>query len=840
MKKPTKTNNVKFSGSTNLTLIIEELKNEVKKFLNTENEINDLSAKLLESQKDILARDKQAKQIKDTDIEQYNKMVKENQEKLNEYTVMYYAWQEKKEQNQKNMDSYKKDTLKKLSGMKKLLTDNMDLDVNTLNLSELKEKRKMLQQQIGLAKTTDKEFDAMTDDQKKEVKEARKNLNENKKQLRDVRDKISLIHLIGKKSDKESKLQKAAKIDDIMKLVDENVNREDIQNLDKKLNGKIDDKDKGKDKDENEQNEIVNSVDDLGKDDKDENVGNNNESNKDNQDDINHNENDKYVQDIIEDVKSNDEFILTLNKMSAVFANETDTLKILDELKDMCRRDTAGLNLKLRIHENKQKIDELQRNMKDNPDMAKDYQAELDGIMEKTKKLQEKYDRYQEQWKKDEERANIIMPYFKDKLKEYANNQQTQKQGQTGGKKDTPQIAEIIFDAKNGVYRIIDENNNQNYHYPFLVRDEKYVNSYTKEDIKAYRSWAIKEFGLTKKQAKNIDISLFELLEQYDKNLLDNYINSIKTNGRFDKGFNLIYDFREKNKNIKRMDMKSIIKVADKQSKYAIAKVQKDKLPLKTKIIVGLAGVLGALGLSGAVQSNLLNDAKQPKMPGMSKELDNDSLNLDMSGIKKDAQDIIEKNKNKNKDNDNIQNEKTDSSINEKDYEKTEEKTGEKNGQKVEEKNEGIHSGDYVKVKSGALLYRDPTDSLRIKNGQNAGQKIQIKPETSKDRVYRVTMEGYYSLDGNYISVKEGEDIKEVLKSKGLDEKFLSDAGTIKMYHTVSDGIAQWVEAEDVEKNDIKLDKFGNPIEKSEAEKVADEAYKAYQSQQKQENQIQR
>ena len=61
------------------------------------------------------------------------------------------------------------------------------------------------------------------------------------------------------------------------------------------------------------------------------------------------------------------------------------------------------------------------------------------------------------------------------------------------------------------------------------------------------------------------------------------------------------------------------------------------------------------------------------------------------------------------------------------------------------------------------------------------------------------------------------------------------------MYHTVSNGIAQWVSAEDVEKYELKVDKLGNRIEKTDEEKEVDNAYdnymKQYSKQQEQQNQ---
>ena len=134
----------------------------------------------------------------------------------------------------------------------------------------------------------------------------------------------------------------------------------------------------------------------------------------------------------------------------------------------------------------------------------------------------------------------------------------------------------------------------------------------------------------------------------------------------------------------------------------------------------------------------------------------------------------------------------------------------------VEQENEqkDVTVGSYVKVANGAMLFSNPTDELRMMNGINATEKVSIK-QTPEDKLYRINKEGYYSLDGNFVEINFGEDLEKALQEKGLDKSFLEDAGTTKMCHVVADGIAQWVNAEDVELANFKVEDRENIAEKN-------------------------
>ena len=66
------------------------------------------------------------------------------------------------------------------------------------------------------------------------------------------------------------------------------------------------------------------------------------------------------------------------------------------------------------------------------------------------------------------------------------------------------------------------------------------------------------------------------------------------------------------------------------------------------------------------------------------------------------------------------------------------------------------------------------------------------------------------------------------MQEKGLDKSFLEDAGTTKMCHVVADGIAQWVNAEDVELANFKVEDRENIAEKKQEVKDVDKAFENY------------
>lgn len=362
------------------------------------------------------------------------------------------------------------------------------------------------------------------------------------------------------------------------------------------------------------------------------------------------------------------------------------------------------------------------------------------------------------------------------------------------------QMPQIKFDLKTHTYTYINERGKETEFEMFEKEDDKkYTTSVPKEYIESVQQWA-KGNGLSKRQMKAIDYNVVKILQTKNPDLLNNYLEAIKEEE--EPNFSIEYNFKtkgmDKEDKIDKKTLKAIKKSAKKQEKKGIATVIKNKI--KGKVI----GVLAALGLAGGAATAAI--AAQ-------------GIDLDKGPI---TGEVIGESLGKDKVND------VKDKLKEKNNKKEENKNKENIDNKKEEKQATV--GDYIKISEGAMLFNNPIDELRIMNGMNATEKIQIK-QSSKDKLYKINKEGYYSLDGNCIEIGVGESLEEALKNKGLEKSFIEEGNSIKMYHVVADGVSQWVKAEDIEKVEIRTDKFGNPIDKTEEEKMVDEAMENYNRQ---------
>lgn len=358
------------------------------------------------------------------------------------------------------------------------------------------------------------------------------------------------------------------------------------------------------------------------------------------------------------------------------------------------------------------------------------------------------------------------------------------------------QMPQIKFDIKTHTYTYINERGKETEFEMFEKENGgKYTSVVPKEYMEDVQKWA-KENGLSKRQMKSIDYNVVNILQQENPDLLNNYLEAIKEEE--EPNFNIEYNFKtkgmEKENKLDRKTLRAIKKSARKQEKKGIATVIRNKI--KGKVV----GILVALGLGGATAAAIAAQGVDLNKEPVIGEVMGETLGKDKIN---DVKDKLKERDNKDKENKN-------------------------KDSRNEEKQATV--GDYIKISEGAMLFNNPTDELRIMNGMNATEKIQIK-QSSKDKIYKINKEGYYSLDGDCIEIEVGQSLDEALEKKGLDKSFIENGNFVKMYHVVADGISQWVKAEDVEKVEIRTDKFGNPIDKTEEEKKADEAMENYNRQ---------
>lgn len=463
------------------------------------------------------------------------------------------------------------------------------------------------------------------------------------------------------------------------------------------------------------------------------------------------------------------------------------------------KSETIDTNTENKIKNNKQdilKYMKLIEKYKDNPEKCKDFKRAMNDLQKENKKL---YDTLNKNQSKDD----FNPPQLKNTINSKEEPKRIEKKEEPKRiEKKEDRRPEIVFDRKTGNYTYYDENGKATDYDFFYQRtgkkgkkEGKYYDKITKSQKKHIMEYAISK-GLTKQQAKMMDDKIYMILVGKNPQLLDKYIESLKGNKTFDKGFDILYDLRKRDRDIERnigfKNMRNIIKKAKEHEKLGIARVFKDKS--RAPLYGLLAGLVGAAAI-GTGTYKLLNSENEEK--------------TNIEGILENADELAHEIKEKS----NIPNTDSKSQKDEKDLTENEE-----------------NQGGFIKISEGAMLFRDPTDELRIMSGENANEQVQLK-KSSPDKLYQKTKTGYYSPSGEYVTIEPGQSLEEVLKEKGLDRSFIEDENTIKMYHVVASGIAQWVNAEDVEEVELKVDKFGNVIEKTDEEKEVEEAYESYMQQ---------
>ena len=389
------------------------------------------------------------------------------------------------------------------------------------------------------------------------------------------------------------------------------------------------------------------------------------------------------------------------------------------------------------------------------------------------------------------------------------------------------QRPEFIFDEKTHLYKYIDERG-KTYEYDYFKKEEngKYKSKLTDTFVKTADD-SLKAKGLSKRQIKTLDKFLLRaLMESGRDDLYEDYIQSIK-DGKEPK-FNLKYVTTkeiEKEEKIDKKDLNKIINSAKKQEKLGIATIVKEKK--KNKLFKGRdkTKVSGTRSLGKRIRAALLTLGFGATIFAGAKYLNPANEN---EITKEESNGTLENNKDNLNINKNV--DKTEQKDNVNNTQKDEERDNTDSEQENKETENEMTPGDYAKISERAMLFRDPTDWIRMKNGLNANEKVQIK-NSSSDKLYKITKIGYYSPTGEFITIEAGQNLENSLKEKGLDKSFIEDENTVVMYHTVAEGIAQWVNADDVEKVEVRVDKFGNVVDKTEEQKIVDEAMEHYYEQ---------
>lgn len=162
----------------------------------------------------------------------------------------------------------------------------------------------------------------------------------------------------------------------------------------------------------------------------------------------------------------------------------------------------------------------------------------------------------------------------------------------------------IVVDGINGKLVYDDKNGKKEEFDMFKENDEKegqYESVVTKNKKNNIKQYAISR-GVPRRNARAIDENIYMALSRYNPDLIDTYIESLKGENK-DKGFDLTYNFKEKDKTIERKigrkNIRNLFKKAFRQEKLGIAVVLKEKSKAKFYAILATLGLTGLSAIYG-------------------------------------------------------------------------------------------------------------------------------------------------------------------------------------------------------------------------------------------------
>lgn len=804
----------------------KEIAQKVARIASEKKVIQQANENLLKSREEINKLVEDANKIQDKNSDEYKKLIEEASKRTKSIRNTEKIYRDKEKALKRRIETDKARILGSLAGKKARIENVMGVDLKNADMVALNKEEDRLRNSERLVRVSAEEFEKLSSEQQSIVRQAQNDYANITKRLKSIKEVKAFFKNVGDRNAEEV----LKDIDSMIKNVSENYSFENIDKVNHS-NTKTtekdfkDDKSKKDNKDSKEQKDKQNTPRD--------DVNNLESKMRNNEKDIA-----KYKK-LLEKFKDNPKRYQSCERMIEELEAENEEIRRKLNIKGPDKKEdktnTTGENDKKEDKTNatgeknkkedpeslKKKFEENLKKMSQYADLLNRYKDDpvtTKNIMDAINKL-----------KQENEKIRNTLNIDKDKKEntQLANNKNKQSERAEIEPKEV-ELKEveleirptILFDIATGDY-IYANAKGETKRYDFFTKEAdeknngKYKEKITKKEAKFMREKAMK-LGLTKKQAKEMDLRIYRILAKENVELLGKYIESLKGNEKFDKGFDLIYDLRKRNREIKRfigyINQARVSNIAKKHAKLGIATMYKDKSRALAVGLLSALGISAALGLAKA--PDLLNRGNEPT--------------IEETGNQKDLHESI-----KNKFKGNNEQDKNVDARNQKDIHesiKDRQSQNEEKDEKNEEENENIEEFGYVKVAKGAMLYRDPTDELRIKNGIAANEKVTIK-NSSGDKIYEVTKIGYYTKTGEYVAVEPGESLEEALAKKGLDISFIQKDNSTKMYHVVADGIAQWVHEDDIEHVEVKTDKFGNRVDKTEEEKAADEAMKQYYNQ---------
>ena len=117
--------------------------------------------------------------------------------------------------------------IKDLEEKKKYIDENRNVDLQGVNLKELKEEKEKLEKEIKLNDTTKEEFEQMSDSEKQEVRKAKENYLKNKHRLNEIAPTVKLMETLDGKKPKD----KFMEIEGLINTINNKFNKDGLDEM---------------------------------------------------------------------------------------------------------------------------------------------------------------------------------------------------------------------------------------------------------------------------------------------------------------------------------------------------------------------------------------------------------------------------------------------------------------------------------------------------------------------------------------------------------------------------------------------------------------------------------
>jgi hypothetical protein len=207
--------------------IFKKIENEIKFIKEQEKKLEILTESSKEAQDELKKVEEERNAVTDKESGFYKDLSEKVTESEKAFREEDIKRMNKDREINKLVSEKKESILKDLEAKKQYIDENRNIDLQGIDLKQLKEEKEKLEKEIKLNDTTKQEFELMSDSDKKAVRKAKENYLNNKHRLEEINPKIELIDILVDKSPKD----KFMEIENLIKNFEEKFDRKNMDAL---------------------------------------------------------------------------------------------------------------------------------------------------------------------------------------------------------------------------------------------------------------------------------------------------------------------------------------------------------------------------------------------------------------------------------------------------------------------------------------------------------------------------------------------------------------------------------------------------------------------------------